>query len=49
MTFDVSLRANGCYTAQGPPSIIGPLRIRDLRGRPFLNPLYAFDGCFGTA
>ena len=24
LTLDVSVKANGCYTADGPPAVIGP-------------------------
>jgi ABC-2 type transport system permease protein len=44
--YDVTVQANGCYTADGPPAFIGPLTIRDRRGRRLLNPLFRFDGCF---
>jgi len=47
--FDVNVRANGCYTAEGPPSVIGPATIRR-RGHGFVpNPLFVFDGCFDTS
>ena len=47
--FDVNVRANGCYTAEGPPSVIGPATIRT-RGRGVVpNPLFVFDGCFDTS
>jgi ABC-2 type transport system permease protein len=47
--FDVNVRANGCYTAEGPPSVIGPATIRS-RGRGVVpNPLFVFDGCFDTS
>jgi ABC-2 type transport system permease protein len=49
MTLDVSLHANGCYTADAPPTAVGSVRLIDNFGRPFTNPLYAFDGCLGTA
>jgi hypothetical protein len=45
----VTVRAYGCYTAESPPSIVGPQVLRDNRRRAFLNPLSSFDGCFGTA
>jgi ABC-2 type transport system permease protein len=48
LTLDLTVRANGCYTAEGPPAIVGPVLLADARGRTFVNPLYAFDGCFGT-
>ena len=46
VTFDVSVKANGCYNAQGPPTFIGQPEIRDAQGHNVVNPLYAFDGCF---
>jgi ABC-2 type transport system permease protein len=49
VTLEVSVKANGCYTADAPAAIVGPLLLRDDRGRAFTNPLAAFDGCLGTA
>ncbi len=46
VAFDVSVKANGCYKAQGPPSFIGQPQLRDSHGRERVNPLYQFDGCF---
>jgi ABC-2 type transport system permease protein len=45
---DVTLKANGCYEVQSPPGAVGALYVNDDHGRAFINPLYAFDGCFGT-
>jgi hypothetical protein len=45
LNYDVEVRANGCYTADGPASI-GGATLRGRRNVP--NPLYAFDGCFQT-
>ena len=45
---DVTLKANGCYVVQSPPGAVGALYVNDDHGRSFINPLYAFDGCFGT-
>lgn len=45
---DVTLKANGCYEVQSPPGAVGALYVNDDRGKAFINPLYAFDGCFGT-
>jgi hypothetical protein len=45
---DVTVRANGCYEVQSPPGAVGALYVNDDRGKAFINPLYAFDGCFGT-
>jgi hypothetical protein len=42
------VRANGCYTAEGPPTEIGRLTLRTRTGRNVVNPLYEFDGCFET-
>lgn len=47
-TLDVTLKPNGCYQVQSSPGAVGALYITNLRGRSFINPLYAFDGCFGT-
>jgi ABC-2 type transport system permease protein len=43
--YTLTVRANGCYTAEGPASVIGPLHIRTAGGGRAVNPLYAFDGC----
>jgi ABC-2 type transport system permease protein len=48
-TLDVSLKANGCYTAESPPGAVGALYVASNNGKVFINPLYAFDGCFGTS
>ena len=40
MNYDVNVKPNGCYTAEGPATIGGVM----VRGTP--NPLHAFDGCF---
>jgi ABC-2 type transport system permease protein len=47
-TLDVTLKANGCYEAESPPGAVGALYVNNQWGKPFLNPLFAFDGCFGT-
>jgi ABC-2 type transport system permease protein len=47
--FDVNVRANGCYTAEGPPSVIGPATIRSPGQGVVQNPLFVFDGCFDTS
>lgn len=44
--YDVAVQANGCYTADGAPTFIGPLTIRSPQGKRFVNPLFRFDGCF---
>ena len=45
---DVTVKANGCYDVQSPPGAVGALYVNDDKGKPFLNPLYTFDGCLGT-
>lgn len=47
VTFDVTLKPDGCYTAEAGSSF-GALLVTNQQGRPFINPVYAFDGCFGT-
>jgi ABC-2 type transport system permease protein len=46
--YEVNVRANGCYTAEGPPTVIGRLTLRTTAGHHVVNPLYEFDGCFET-
>ena len=46
VTYDVRVRSNGCYTAEGPESFIGQRTLPGTRGT--LNPLFQFDGCFDT-
>jgi ABC-2 type transport system permease protein len=49
VNYDVTVRPNGCYTAEGPPSFIGPATIRERGGRSSVNPLFQFDGCFDAS
>jgi hypothetical protein len=44
---NVTLKANGCHTAEAG-SALGALLLNSWQGKTFINPLYAFDGCFGT-
>jgi hypothetical protein len=46
VNYDVTVKPNGCYTAEGPESFIGPLTIHRPNGAPVLNPLFRFNGCF---
>jgi len=48
-TYDVEVRASGCYTATGPTTITGGRTIRTATGALATNPLFQFDGCFDTA
>jgi hypothetical protein len=45
VTYSVVVRPNGCYTAEGPDAVVGPLHIRNAQRRTVINPLFAFDGC----
>jgi ABC-2 type transport system permease protein len=49
VNYDVAVKPNGCYTAEGPESFIGPLTIHRPDGSPILNPLFRFNGCFEVA
>jgi ABC-2 type transport system permease protein len=46
VAFDVSVKANGCYKADGPAGFIGQPTMQDAHGHQTVNPLYSFDGCF---
>ncbi|HLH58679.1 MAG TPA: ABC transporter permease [Streptosporangiaceae bacterium] len=47
VVLDVTVKANGCYTAESGSSL-GALLMKSYRDKTYINPLYAFDGCFGT-
>jgi ABC-2 type transport system permease protein len=47
--YDVAVKPNGCYTAEGPETFIGPLTIRRPNGERVLNPLFRFSSCFEVA
>jgi ABC-2 type transport system permease protein len=49
VNYGVAVKPNGCYTAEGPESFIGPLTIHRPNGPPVLNPLFRFQGCFEVA
>jgi ABC-2 type transport system permease protein len=46
--YDVSVRYDGCYKAQSPPTFIGGPTMTDRRGRSVVNPLFVVYGCFDT-
>lgn len=48
VTYDVSVRSNGCYKAESPPSFVGHQTMTDARGVSVVNPLYTIYGCFDT-
>lgn len=47
-TYELNVKADGCYEADGPPSLVGGLTITTPGGSNRVNPLFAFDGCFDT-
>jgi ABC-2 type transport system permease protein len=47
-TYELDVKANGCYVADGPPALIGGRTLTTASGRNVTNPLFAFDGCFDT-
>lgn len=49
LTFDVEVQPIGCYTAAGPPTVVGQQLLQTQAGRSVTNPLFAFDGCFDSS
>jgi ABC-2 type transport system permease protein len=48
VSYDVSVKANGCYKADAPPSFIGQQRMKVPGGKTVVNPLFTIYGCFNT-
>ncbi len=48
VTYDVSVKSNGCYKAEAPPSFVGQQMMTAARGRSVVNPLFTIYGCFDT-
>jgi len=48
ITYDISVKSNGCYKAEAPPTTVGNLLIRDSHGHQVVNPLATIYGCFNT-
>jgi hypothetical protein len=44
-TFEVQLKADGCWKADGPPSVQPAQLVDAVSGAPRTNPLAEFDGC----
>jgi len=44
--YDVSIKVNGCYSADGPPSFVGNETFNDPKGKTVYNPLFEIYGCF---
>jgi ABC-2 type transport system permease protein len=49
VTYDMSVKSNGCYKAEAPPSFVGNQMMRDAKGGQVVNPLYTIYGCFDTS
>jgi hypothetical protein len=47
-TYELNVQADGCYTADGPPALVGNKTLTTPTGAEQVNPLFAFDGCFDT-
>jgi hypothetical protein len=48
VSYDVSVKSNGCYKADAPPSFIGQQRMKVPGGKSVVNPLFTIYGCFNT-
>jgi hypothetical protein len=44
--WNLTVKPNGCWTAEGTPVQLGGQTIRTRAGKPVANPIYAVDGCF---
>ncbi|HTA35776.1 MAG TPA: ABC transporter permease, partial [Solirubrobacteraceae bacterium] len=48
VTYDMSVKSEGCYKGQAPPSFVGQQTMTDVRHDSVVNPLYSIYGCFDT-
>lgn len=48
VTYDVSVKSEGCYKAQAPPSFVGSQTMTDAHRHSVVNPLFSIYGCFDT-
>jgi hypothetical protein len=48
-TYDISVKSNGCYKAEAPPTSVGNLLIGDTHGHNVVNPVSTIYGCFNTS
>jgi ABC-2 type transport system permease protein len=46
--YDVSVKSDGCYKAEAPPSFVGQQLMSTPHGHSIVNPLYVIYGCFDT-
>jgi ABC-2 type transport system permease protein len=48
VTYDVSVKSNGCYKAEAPPTFVGQQTMVDAEHHSVVNPLFIIYGCFDT-
>ena len=48
VTYDMSVKSEGCWKAQAPPSFVGQQTMTDAHHRSVVNPLFSIYGCFDT-
>ena len=48
VSYDLSVKSNGCYKAEAPPSFVGQQYMTDEHGHSVINPLFTIYGCFDT-
>lgn len=46
--YDLSVKSDGCYRAEAPPTFVGQQMMRSAAGASVINPLFIFYGCFDT-
>jgi hypothetical protein len=49
LNYTLTVRPDGCYTAEDPPIAMGRQTIVTAAGRTVTNPVFAIDGCFATS
>jgi ABC-2 type transport system permease protein len=49
VAYDMSVKSNGCYKAEAPPSFVGNQLMKAGDGKQVTNPLYTIYGCFNTS
>jgi ABC-2 type transport system permease protein len=48
VSYEVSVKADGCYKADAPPTFVGEQTLTGARRARFVNPLFTIYGCFDT-
>ncbi len=46
VVYDVSVKSEGCYKAQSPPTFVGKQQMTDAAGQVVVNPLFTIYSCF---